>query len=74
MSWPVSIGGALLVTLRWQAFSALFGFAPASLAIVPKAEPLLWIYIASVLGLTLVFEVRPYLEELLCGLRHRRVP
>jgi hypothetical protein len=67
-------GVLLVVALHWQAFIALFGLAPASFAIVPKAEPLPWIYIASVLGLTLLFEVLPYLEELLRGLRHRRAP
>jgi hypothetical protein len=65
-------GLLLVVALHWQAFIALFGFAPASFAIAPKAEPLPWIYIALVLGLTLLFEVLPYLEELVRGLRHRR--
>jgi hypothetical protein len=67
-------GLLLVVALHWQAFIGLFGFAPASFAIMPKAEPLPWVYIASVLGLTLLFEVLPYVEELLRGLRHRRVP
>jgi hypothetical protein len=62
----------LVIALHWQAFIALFGFSPASFAIVPKVEPLPWMYIVSVLGLTLMFEVLPYLEELSRGLRHRR--
>jgi hypothetical protein len=65
-------GLLLVVALHWQAFIALFGFAPLSFAIVPKAEPLPWMYIFSVLGLTLVFEVLPYFEELFRGLGHRR--
>jgi hypothetical protein len=51
----------------------LFGLAPANFMFLPKAEPLPWTYIAWVLGLTLLFEVLPYLEELVRSLRHRRV-
>ena len=48
----VQVETAVVVALHWQAFVALFGFAPPSFAMVPKAEALPWIYIASVLGLT----------------------
>jgi hypothetical protein len=37
-----------------------------------KPEPLPWLYTASVLTAVLIFEVLPYLEELLRGLRGRR--
>jgi hypothetical protein len=66
-------GLLMVVALHWQEFIALFGFAPARFEIVLKAEPLPWFYIVSMLSLTLLFEVLPYLEELLRGLRHRRV-
>jgi hypothetical protein len=66
-------GLLMVVALHWQEFIALFGFAPARFEIVLKAEPLPWAYIVSMLSLTLLFEVLPYLEELLRGLRHRRV-
>jgi hypothetical protein len=66
--------GLLLVTaLHWPAFIALFGLAPADYRFVAKVDPLPWTYIISMLGLTLLFEVLPYLEEFVRSLRHRQV-
>jgi hypothetical protein len=64
--------GLLLVIALWQPFVALFGFAPACFDLMLKPEPLPLAYIATILGLTLLFEVLPYFEELLRGLRHSR--
>jgi hypothetical protein len=64
-------GLLLVVALHWQAFTGLLGLAPASFSLAMKPEPLPWIYVAAMMGLTLLFEVLPYLEELLRGLRHR---
>jgi hypothetical protein len=64
-------GLLIVVALHWDAFIALFGFAPASFGLVLKGEPLPLTYIVAVLSLTLLFEVLPYLEELARGLRAR---
>jgi hypothetical protein len=66
-------GLLLVIALHWPSFIGLFGLAPASFMFVPKAEPLPWTYIAWVLGLTLLFEVLPYFEELVRSMRHRRI-
>jgi hypothetical protein len=65
-------GLLLVIALHWQQFIALFGFAPARFDLTLKPEPLPLAYIATILGLTLLFEVLPYLEELLRSLRHSR--
>jgi hypothetical protein len=62
-------GLLMVIALYWQAFIALFGLAPASFGLTLKPEPLPWLYVATVLGLTLLFEVLPFLEELIRGLR-----
>ena len=64
-------GLLIVVALHWDAFIALFGLAPASFSLVPKGVPLPWPYIVTVLSLTLLFEVLPYLEELARGVRFR---
>jgi hypothetical protein len=65
-------GLLMVVALNWEAFAGLFGLAPASFALRLKPEPLPVLYVAAVMGLTLLFEVLPYLEELVRGLRFRR--
>jgi hypothetical protein len=50
----------------------MFGLAPASFGLELKPEPLPWLYVAAMMGLTLLFEVLPFLEELLRGLRYSR--
>ena len=65
-------GLLMVIALNWSAFAALLGFGPADFTFELKDEPLPWMYVFSVLGLTLLFEVLPYLEELLRGLRYSR--
>ena len=65
-------GLLMVIALHWKAFIALFGLAPASFGLALKPEPLPWLYIVTMLALTLLFEVLPYLEELVRGLRHAR--
>jgi hypothetical protein len=64
-------GLLIVVALHWDAFIALFGMAPANFGLAPKSAPLPWVYIVTVLSLTLLFEVLPYLEELARGVRVR---
>jgi hypothetical protein len=66
---PVT-GLLLVIALHWEPFVALFGLAPGSFGLAFKPEPLPWLYVGSMLGLTLVFEILPYLEELVRGLRY----
>ena len=66
-------GLLIVVALHWDAFIALFGITPASFDLVPKGAPLPWLYIVTVLSLTFLFEVLPYLEELARGVRFRHV-
>jgi len=62
--------GLLMVTaLNWRAFLGLCGLAPASFEFLFRSEPSSWVYVTAVLGLTAFFEVLPYLEELMRGLR-----
>src|SRR5215218_6686885 len=61
-------GLLIVITLHWQAFIGLFGLAPASFGRALKSEPLPWLYIAAMMGLTLLFEVLPFFEELVRGL------
>jgi hypothetical protein len=63
-------GLLLVIALHWNAFIALFGLAPASFELALKSQPLPWVYIVTMLSLTLLFEVLPYLEELARGLRY----
>jgi hypothetical protein len=65
-------GLLMVVALHWEAFIALFGLAPPKFGLALKLESLPWIYIMIMMGLTLVFEVLPYMEELLRGMRHAR--
>jgi hypothetical protein len=66
------MGLLLIVLLHWDQFISLFGLAPASFAIVFKQPPLPWPYVVAILALVLLFELLPYAEELLRGIRHRR--
>lgn len=68
------MGLVVISVLHWPQFLALFGLGsePASFAIVPKREPLPWLYVATVLSAALLFELLPYVEELWRGLRANR--
>ena len=63
-------GLLMVIALHWQAFTALLGLSPVSFGLALKPEPLPWLYVAIMTGLTLLFEVLPYIEELVRGLRY----
>jgi hypothetical protein len=68
------MGLLMVAALYWDQFIALFGFGEPRFELAMKPEPLPWLYVVVMLGLTLLFEVLPYVEELLRGLRHRPCP
>jgi hypothetical protein len=68
------MGLLMVVVVHWDQFIALFGLAPARLEIALKQPPLPWSYVASILSCVLLFEVLPYGEELMRGLRAKRRP
>jgi hypothetical protein len=65
------MGLLMVAVLHWGQFLALFGLGsePARLAIALKPEPLPWTYVITVLAAVLLFELLPYGEELVRGLR-----
>jgi hypothetical protein len=70
------LGLGIIVLLHWNQFLALFGFGPeaADFALRWKAPPLPAVYLVSVIMAVLVFNVVPFVEELVRGLRARRAP
>jgi hypothetical protein len=66
------MGLLFMIALHWQSFIGLFGLAPARFDLVWKQTSLSWTYIAAVLAGALVFEVAPFVEELLRGIRQSR--
>ena len=66
------MGLLLVIVLHWPQFLSLFGLAPARFELALKQPPLPWAYIAAMLALVLLFDVLPYVEELVRGLRARR--
>ena len=67
-------GLLMVIALHWDQFASLWGFGTPSFDVNLKSDPLPWSYILTMLALTLVFEVLPYLEELWRGLRSRGMP
>jgi hypothetical protein len=67
------MGLLVIVTLHWGQFLALFGLGVEKplLDLRLKQPPLPWLYVTVILALVLLFEVLPYLEELVRGLRGR---
>ncbi|XIA65689.1 diguanylate cyclase [Bradyrhizobium sp. TZ2] len=61
----------LVIALHWPAFAALFGFGTPDFSFTLKQPSLPLPYIVAILALTALFEVLPYLEELVRGLRYR---
>lgn len=63
----------MVVVLHWSQFLALVGLGSQSprFEIVLKDPPLPWGYVLSILAATVLFEVLPYFEELVRGLRAR---
>jgi hypothetical protein len=68
------MGVLLVAVLHWPQFLALFGQGPeqARFAIRLKENPLPVGYVATMLTLVLMFEVIPYMEELVRGLRVKK--
>ena len=64
----------LVIVLNWSQFLALFGLGSAAprFEIVLKDPPLPWGYVLPIMGAVVLFEVLPYLEELVRGLRANR--
>jgi ABC-type spermidine/putrescine transport system permease subunit I len=69
------MGLLIVVTLHWGQFLALFGLGQETgkLDLRLREPPLPWLYVTVILTLVLFFEVLPYLEELVRGLRKGRV-
>ncbi|MDA9399044.1 diguanylate cyclase [Bradyrhizobium sp. CCBAU 45389] len=65
-------GLLLVVALHWPTFTALIGYGAPDFSLTLKQQPLPVSYIATMLVLTALVEVLPYLEELMRGLRRGR--
>ena len=67
------MGLLIIVTLHWQQFLSLFNLGPATadFNLRLKQPPLPWLYVSTILSLVVIFEILPYLEELVRGIRHR---
>jgi hypothetical protein len=65
------MGFVLIAVLNWGQFLALFGLGhePPRFTIAMRSGPPSWTYVIIMMGLVLLFEVLPYLEELLRGLK-----
>lgn len=66
-------GLLMVVAIYWDQFISLFGLAPAHFELRLKTAGLDPWYVGSMLAMTLLFEVLPYLEELARGVRFRHV-
>jgi hypothetical protein len=67
-------GLLMVIALHWQAFLGLLGLERASFTMALKPAPPSWTYVATVFTLTALFEILPYLEELVRGIRHKGSP
>jgi hypothetical protein len=65
------MGLVLIAVLHWEQFLGLFGAANGDFTIKLKDPPLPPLYVGIAIGLVVVFEVIPYLEETWRGLRFR---
>jgi hypothetical protein len=67
-------GVLIVIILNWPQFLSLWGLGgeTARFRIALKADPLPWTYVVVFLSAVLVFEVLPYLEELVRGWRSRK--
>jgi hypothetical protein len=68
------MGLLMVAVLHWGQFLALFGLGgeAARFTLALKPEPLPWAYVVGVLAAVLLFELLPYGEELVRGLRANR--
>jgi ABC-type spermidine/putrescine transport system permease subunit I len=67
------MGLLIVATLHWQQFLSLFGLSQeqAEFTVRLKDSPLPWLYVTIILSLVVLFDVLPFIEELVRGLRHR---
>jgi ABC-type spermidine/putrescine transport system permease subunit I len=68
------MGLLIVTTLHWQQFLSLFGLGQehAEFTVRLKDPPLPWLYVTIILSLIALFDVLPFLEELVRGLRHKK--
>jgi hypothetical protein len=68
------MGLLIVVTLHWQQFLSLFGIGQdsAEFTLRLRQPPLPWLYVSIILAVVVLFEVLPYLEELVRGIRSKR--
>src|SRR4051794_33655577 len=64
-------GLLVIITLHWQQFLSLFGFGTETMdfGLRLKQPPLPWLYVTIILPLVLLFDVLPFFEELVRGMR-----
>jgi hypothetical protein len=64
----------IVIILHWPQFLSLWGLGAETprFRIVLKSDPLPWTYVTAFLSAVLIFELLPYLEELVRGWRSRR--
>jgi hypothetical protein len=62
----------MVIALQWSEFTSLFGFGAARFDLIWRDPPLPVVYVVGILGATVLFEVLPYVEELIRGLRSGR--
>jgi hypothetical protein len=65
-------GLLFVIALHWPDFTALVGYGQPDFSFTLKQQPIPIGYVAIMLGLTALFELLPYLEELVRGLRYPR--
>lgn len=67
-------GMLIVIILHWPHFLSLWGVGneTARFRVVMKPDPLPWEYVTAFLAGVLLFEVLPYLEELVRGVRSRK--
>lgn len=67
-------GTLIVIILNWPQFLSVWGQGPETprFRIALKPDPLPWTYVVVFLSAVLVFEVLPYLEELVRGWRSRK--
>jgi len=65
------MGLLIVIALHWDQFLSLLGMGKAEFRFALKPEPLPVVYIASMLTLTALFEIVPYLEEFARTIRYR---
>ena len=65
-------GFLLVIALHWSDFTALFGYSRPNFSFTLKQQRIPISYVVTMLALTALLEVLPYLEELARGLHYRR--